>query len=330
VKTNACETCAWGGLVITLFCGLSARAEARENLAVSLTTINGDANGDGTRDIADALHLLGHLFLGRAAPAPLFCGGEIAVWRNGDMNADWEVDLSDGLFLLDFLFTGGPAPVEGCDLDRALLSPSPSEPSGGDRLNPGIFPVQSKPYGKSWGEWTAEWWKWAFSLPVSAHPLFDTADCSAGQSGPVWFLGGSFAGVAVTRTCRVPAGKSILLPVVNAECSTVEPPPFHGDDESELRACAIAFMDGASGTLVATVDGQDVEDLSGYRVQSPLFTFSAPADNVLFIDGPVSGQSVSDGYWLFLAPLSAGTHTLHFEGNPGFSIDVTYLLTVGG
>src|SRR5437868_1105498 len=55
---------------------------------------------------------------------------------------------------------------------------------------PPILPVQSKPYGKSYGEWSAEFWKWEFSLPINQHPLFDTADCSAGQSGQVWFLGG--------------------------------------------------------------------------------------------------------------------------------------------
>ena len=99
--------------------------------------------------------------------------------------------------------------------------------------------------------------------------------------------------------------------------------------QATLRACAVAFMDGASATLVATVDGSEVQDIPGYRVQSPLFSFSAPADNVLFVPGPVSGQSVSDGYWIFLAPLSTGTHTIHFEGNPGFPIDVTYVLTVG-
>ncbi|MBI4583834.1 MAG: hypothetical protein HY717_07405 [Planctomycetes bacterium] len=65
------------------------------------------------------------------------------------------------------------------------------------------------------------------------------------------------------------------------------------------------------------------------RGRSPVFTFNAPADNVLFIPGPVSGESVSDGVWLFLAPLSRGSHTIHFEVSfPGFPLDVTYHLTI--
>src|SRR5438874_7424155 len=62
----------------------------------------------------------------------------------------------------------------------------------------------------------AAWWEWVFSLPVTASPQFDTADCSAGQSGPVWFLGGTFFGGTITRTCTIPAGKTLVFPVANA------------------------------------------------------------------------------------------------------------------
>jgi hypothetical protein len=195
-------------------------------------------------------------------------------------------------------------------------------------LNPGIIPPNAHAYGMTYGEWSAEWWKWAISIPVSEHPLFDNGDCDTGQIGKVWFLGGSFAGTTTVRECTVPSGRAIFFPVVNVECSTVEPPPFHGENEAELRECAKGFMDGASATLSATIDGRSVQNIASYRVQSPLFTFSAPADNVLFIPGPVKGQSVSDGYWLLLAPLSRGEHEIHFEGNPGFPINVTYILTI--
>jgi hypothetical protein len=61
-------------------------------------------------------------------------------------------------------------------------------------LNPGVLPPLSKPYGMSYGQWSVRWWQWVFSLPANNNPILDTGDCSAGQSGPVWFLGG--------RPCR--------------------------------------------------------------------------------------------------------------------------------
>src|SRR5262249_33125691 len=64
----------------------------------------------------------------------------------------------------------------------------------GARGNPGVLPPSSNPYGRSYGEWGAAWWQWALSLPLSESPLNDPtgAHIAAGQSGPVWFLSGTF------------------------------------------------------------------------------------------------------------------------------------------
>src|SRR5262245_16638557 len=192
--------------------------------------------------------------------------------------------------------------------------------------NPTVFPPGSNPYGASYGEWSARWWQWAFSIPVAIHPLFDNGPCDVNQAGPVFFIGGSFTGLPATRSCTVPAGEALFFPVVNAECSNVEPPPFFGADEAAMRACARSFIDGVN-VLNVTIDGRSVDDIrSSYRADSPLYSFSAPAGG-LFGPDPVTGMSVSDGYWIFLAPLSAGTHSIHLEA-PEFGQDVTYNLTV--
>src|SRR5438132_1286978 len=77
---------------------------------------------------------------------------------------------------------------------------------------PGVLPPNSAPYGKSYGQWSEAFFQWAFSLPVTAHPLFDTADCSAGQSGNVWFIAGNFTGTPVVRNCTIPVGKALFFP----------------------------------------------------------------------------------------------------------------------
>ena len=50
------------------------------------------------------------------------------------------------------------------------------------------------------------------------------------------FLSGVGGGVTIDLT--IPAGTALFFPVINAECSVIEPDPFHGDSEEELRACA--------------------------------------------------------------------------------------------
>jgi hypothetical protein len=216
--------------------------------------------------------------------------------------------------------------------------------SGPGANNPHILPPQSSPFGASYAEWSARWWQWAYSLPIDHHPLFDTADVSAGQSGKVWFLGASFVSTTnpsgvnvsiVTRNVTVPTGKAFFVPVANVEASTVE---GNGTTDAELRAAAISFQDTFTN-MSAQFDGAQVQNLGAYRVQSPLFTFGPlPDNNVLQFFGltapaGTTSLSVGDGVYLMLAPLSAGQHSIHFHAeSPAFNflLDVTYNLTVVG
>lgn len=71
----------------------------------------GDANGDGSVDIADPITVLLHLFAGGDAPGCLDAA---------DADDSGLLDLSDAVRLLQFLFLGGIAPAEpfeGCELD---------------------------------------------------------------------------------------------------------------------------------------------------------------------------------------------------------------------
>lgn len=199
--------------------------------------------------------------------------------------------------------------------------------------NPGVYPADSVICGKTYGEWSAEWWKWAFSIPSSSNPLMDDGSgefCAEGQSGDVWFLAGSWVGTTKIE-CEVPAGKAIFFPIVNAECSRIE---GNGETEEELRACANAIMDNVTVTNV-TVDGRQLKNLDDYRVESDLFLFKLPNDNVL---GLCSGSSpsVADGYWIMLEPLSKGKHVIYVYGKAegvmpdgsDFETEMTYCLNV--
>ncbi len=198
-----------------------------------------------------------------------------------------------------------------------------------------VYQPNENIFGMSYAEWSAAWWQYALVFQNSASPIPDTNGqfCNANQGGPVYFLAGAWQ--TVTRDCTVPAGKPIFVPIINVECSTVEPPPFLGASGQEARACAALWMDGIGlDTLKFTVDGRRVLGLSNYRVTSPFFSFVMPeTDNFLFVDA-TSGWSVSDGFWVMLKPLSPGAHVLHFEAalvsgpGTGSTQNVTYNLTV--
>ncbi len=82
--------------------------------------------------------------------------------------------------------------------------------AGGNIAASAVFPPGSVMFGRTYSEWSAEWWQWILSQPANASPLFDTADCNTGQSGPVFFLGGKFCPTGgncsftgVVRSCTI-------------------------------------------------------------------------------------------------------------------------------
>jgi hypothetical protein len=208
--------------------------------------------------------------------------------------------------------------------------------------NPGVLPPNSRSHGKSYGEWSAEWWKWAFSLPIDDHLLYDTADVSTGQSGHVWFLGASFAPstndagqtvAIVTRDVTIPTGIALFFPIANQEASVLE---GNGITYEELSAAAKMFQDLVTN-MSAEIDGVAITHLDDYRVQSLLYEYGPLPDNNIIesfgIRAPegTTSLSVADGVYLMLAPLCAGHHMIHFHAEvPAFNflLDITYNITV--
>jgi hypothetical protein len=196
-----------------------------------------------------------------------------------------------------------------------------------------VYTNDSKPYGNSYGGWTAKWWIWLLSIPSTINPAIDSSgvNCAQKQAGPVWYLAGSTTGKA-DRSCTIPAGKAILFPILNSECSYVEYPKLK--TETELRSCAVAQNDQTH--IETTVDGVGLQSSQMPRVQSPIFNFTFPANN---IGGSPAGpsQSVADGFYVFLHPLSPGKHDIAFKavniqftttGTNTIAQNIVYHLTV--
>jgi hypothetical protein len=164
-----------------------------------------------------------------------------------------------------------------------------------------VFSADSKPYGLTYGDWTAKWWQWAYSVPKEVNPAYDDSGkyCSEGQSGPVWFLTSTYKH-PVDRHCTIPAGKAILFTILNSECSYAEFPKLK--TEKQLRQCSKQMQDSVT-QVQATVDGINIKDLDKYRFKPPLFSFTLSKNNILVLLANITTQSVSDGNWVFLKPL---------------------------
>ena len=198
-----------------------------------------------------------------------------------------------------------------------------------------VFPPNAHQFGASLGEWQARWFEWFIEIPAPTNPLFDEtgALCGINQSGPVWFTAPVAHPGTTTRACTIPAGKGILVIGLGNECSNVEPPPFFGATEAELRACAAAGLEEFFGdaTQSISVDGIEVSDLGRYRTQTPLFSYTLPPDNIYGLPPATATKAISDGTNVLVKPLSPGQHrvVIHFDAPAiGGTTDVIYNLTV--
>jgi hypothetical protein len=211
-----------------------------------------------------------------------------------------------------------------------MLVPYPTSVRADD-INPGVFSKDSTPYGSPYNEWVGKWWNWTFSIPKEEHPRddFTPEKCNANQEGPVWFLADQLGG-REERTCNIPAGKAILIPLLTGECG-YDVPEVKNDED--LRRCAMRGDE--YGVIEATVDGVKLKNLETYRAQSGFYNSTQVEDNIY--DGP-SGmyRAFADGYFVFLEPLPAGKHDVNLKVsvlNPiaptyNYNADWTYHLNI--
>jgi hypothetical protein len=208
---------------------------------------------------------------------------------------------------------------------------SAGAPAGATAPKEDVFAPGARPYDRSYSEWAAAWWTWAVSQPVATNPVLDTtgASCSVAQKGKVWFLAGTFSG-SVERTCTVPKGKALLVPVLNFAYFAFATDPPEQRTERYVRDQVRGFRHSVT-SLTASIDGRPVPGVAGYFEESALFRVVLPDDNIFGLDaGFVLDPCVDAGYYLVVKPLAPGRHTIRFGGSSGFggSIQATYHLTV--
>lgn len=192
-----------------------------------------------------------------------------------------------------------------------------------------VLPPDASVAGQNLSQWHAQFWQWTFSLPSSVDPLTDDNGerCGFGQHGPVFFL--TISSTDVERTCTVPDGATLFVPVMLVECSSIEKDPFYGGNEADLTTCANAHIDvGLSEDLAKvslTIDGQAVGDLTPYRTATPLIQVGRPFNPETGEAGGVA-LSVGAGFAVMVGPLSDGEHTVEIVTRDG--VHITYHLTV--
>lgn len=155
----------------------------------------------------------------------------------------------------------------------------------------------------------ARWWQWAAAEPEPTNPVADRTGehCQRNQPGDVWFLAGTFGGLA-QRRCTVPSGVPLIVPAINRVA-----------DEDGCRD----YMAAATGTI--RWDGTEVP-LQRIGPEPIAFT-AGPGNPVTGHPGKTTGLAC--GLWARIDAPGEGEHKVRIQGRSGsFALDVEYTLTI--
>ena len=178
-------------------------------------------------------------------------------------------------------------------------------------------------------------WKWALAIPASENPVNDETGvkCAVGQSNTnssVFYLSFNNGGKS-ERSCTVPAGKALLIPVMQG----ITDKDIPGASVQELATSAKKDQDSVNSLYLKIGDKEyNYEDLFKYRAPTDAFDV-VWADKAIFgiLEGGPS-KAVADGFYILTEPLKNGTYPIHFKSSlicpdpdcadPNFAQDITY------
>jgi hypothetical protein len=181
---------------------------------------------------------------------------------------------------------------------------------------PNIAPPGSRPYGLSYEDHVTNFWKLMLSLPIENNPLEDETGeiCTYGQNtsnSSIFYLTANAGGVS-EKTCRIPSGLGLFIPVITVTASDEENP---GATLDELRQIAKNDQDHVT-SLYLTINGTEFEfeDLKGFRTHTNEFEVIYPKNA---LDGATPGPAtvVADGFYVITEPLAPGNYNIQFKGS---------------
>jgi hypothetical protein len=180
-----------------------------------------------------------------------------------------------------------------------------------------LFTKMDKPYGRSYGAWTVNWWQWALSISKELNPVSDQTGQHWNTAQPlsdVYFFAGNIAYIDKTypqRDVTILYGRSILVPILNCEANSLEYPNLKTHDD------LVRHVEHDVSTVIKKELFINGIGLDPVRVPSNprIFRITISDDNAFGITNPGSTDATADGYWAFLKPLPRGNYNIHFEGS---------------
>jgi len=180
-----------------------------------------------------------------------------------------------------------------------------------------IFPIDSKPYGLSYEDHTVNYWRFVLPIETDKNPAEDPTGehCTQGQnisSSSMFYLHAN-AGGSTDKTCKIPAGLGLFIPILQVFSSTAEEP---GATANKLNQTVTTDESRTVSLYLKINDVQyKYEDLKKFLVTTEPFRVILPPKNLAsdVYSGPAT--IVAGGFHVITSPLSPGVYKIEFGGS---------------
>lgn len=185
-----------------------------------------------------------------------------------------------------------------------------------------------------------DFWKWSLGIPAKVNPSNDPtgAKCATGQlntTSSVFYLAFNTGGLS-QRTCKVPAGKGLFIPVMQAEISDKESPKASTQD---LNSTVTTDQNSVNSLYLKIGDKEyNYQDLLKYRTNTGIFDVVYPNNGIFGVMQGGPSKDIADGFYIITEPLAKGTYPIHFKSSllctgtgcvdTNFAQDITYTVIV--
>jgi hypothetical protein len=217
-----------------------------------------------------------------------------------------------------------------------------------------LFSKAEKPFGVSYDDWISKYWNWDVSLSTDQFTP-KPGGCITNNASLVMVVDTTAEG-SPHMACKISSNQGIMIPLWIGWCDTSEHPNY---SDVQLTNCAREEYNLGNIISDVTVDGLPIAKLdvrlsliSGsvdYKINSlnnvtelysKGFNLTIPPNTHEAGSKAGTWRAGSQGWWVFLKPLSPGQHTIYYNvrvtpagalTSPGTSphfADITYTLHV--
>lgn len=182
------------------------------------------------------------------------------------------------------------------------------------------FAKTESPLGRTWESWIESWCKWYYCTREIDSNAHSKENYEFNFNKELLFLAKvnlKENDKSIEYEVSLPKGKILFMPLINNLITLHDHPEINS--EEELRLFAKQDLD-KNVIVFLSINNIEINDSKQFRIQSNLLNIRSPIDRNSMNASEI--KAISDGYWIFVNPLSVGKNKIFYKVKKVFAKEI--------